>query len=110
VPDAFALDLRILAECRARRHRKSEIDRITEFLARESQAQADRSLARRALHRKLAASHRARKALGSCPQGGLQAAFARERGNDPALRDIREQAQGPVDVRFSAAVRTGDDV
>jgi len=109
-PDAFALDLGVLAEGRAGRRRQAEVHGVAELVAGESQPQADRLAAQRSLHRMLAALHRAREALGAGPQRGLQPALARERRNDPALRDVGEQAQRPVHVRLAAAVRAGDHV
>src|SRR6185312_17376956 len=74
-PDALALDLGILAEGRARRCRQAEVHGVAELVAGEPQAQADRFLAQRPLHRVLAALHRAREALGAGPQRGLQPAL-----------------------------------
>jgi len=69
-PDPFALDLRIVREGGAARfaRRQAEIDGVAELLAGETEAQADHFLARRALHRLLAATDRARKGFRPGPE------------------------------------------
>ncbi len=111
-PNPFALDLRIVGKRgRARfASRQPQIDRVAEFVAGKTKSQAYRLLARGPLHGVLAATHGTRKSFRPGPQTGFEAAFACERADDAALRDVGKQAQGAINIRLAARVRTRDKV
>jgi hypothetical protein len=50
-----------------------------------------------------------RNRLGSGPQGGLQAAFLGKGLDDPALGDLRQKLQRPIETGLAAAIGAGDD-
>ena len=109
-PLAFDLDLRVARERRGRGLRQAEIDGVAVIVARKAELEADRGFPNGALHRMLAAFDRAREAFGPGPERGMKAAFAGKRLNDPALRDVRQQPQRPIEARLAAAVGAGDHV
>ena len=111
VPDGFALDLRVLAEHRARhRRRQAVVDGVAEVVASEAQPQAHGFAPRAALHRMVATLDGARELLRPGPKRRLQPAFAGQSLDGVAEGGLREQAQGAMQIRLAAAVGAGDDV
>ena len=89
--------------------RQAEVDEVAEVVGGEAELEADRALARRALHG-VAAVAGAAEGRRAGPQRGLESTLAGERADDVAAAAAGEQPKGPVEARLAAAVRARDDV
>lgn len=109
-PDTLPLDFRVQGKGRRGRRGQAQGNRVAERLAGKTEFQSDRILSRSALYRHLALTHPTRQAFRPRPIGGLQTALMRQGSDHPALRRLRQQAQGPVKIRLAAAIRSRYDI
>jgi hypothetical protein len=89
--------------------RQTQIDGVTVIGAGKAELHADRALASQPLDRMTPFAHRARDGFGARPERRGQSAFFGKRGDDAALRDVRQESQRTIQARFANAVRAGDN-
>src|SRR5262249_17456236 len=109
-PQTLGLDFGIGGEHRARGNRQAEIDGVAVVFAGKAQPQADGPLANRALDRVLAGPDRAPEAFRARPERRADPALGGERLDPPALSDVGQKPERPVEARFAAAIGAGHDV
>ncbi len=108
-PEDFRLDHGIETEGRPARHGMAEVDGISEGFAGKAELHRDRPAPRLPLDGHAPLAHGPADLGRPGPERGGKSALQRQRLYDPALADLGQEAECPVEAGLAAAVRTGDD-